>query len=523
MAPFPRILKITALIGIVILLAGVGGIVFFTLNEGQPSPSVAAGSVQSLLSTLKRQRGLVFENPGNQRLLDQYRESAEKAADAYPGDENLAAIAAEAFILSNEDASPYASRISKTELLPLALSALVLSGSFESPASAETALGSSTLASLTTNSSLTIDLALLHLLRGEISEAAAMIHTLLDTNPNLVLKLAAEFYYDFGDPLEAAELFSRLSSVPGLESPDMQTYVLERQADSLALAGKLESARTFWRLLSVPDATGSYTQNTDALARSLYNLALSESDESKAAAYLEQLLTLNSSYTVSAAIRYTRLQNRSRALAILQEEGVTEPLLDLEQLRYQLETLRAEDAAPQVWLLLNRHPGESELYHWAAWYFTFERLYNEAVLLINQARALGMDESNDAWVSLYDALLRMRRADFNGAETLLKGIIESNESSSDWEAYADLGLAMESGLSTAEALNYYIQARTAFENTQEADNSGLVRLYIAIARCQRTLGRSNESRQTLQEALNLDPENTELMSQIRLELNRDDF
>jgi tetratricopeptide (TPR) repeat protein len=505
-----------------------------------------AGTVESSLSVLKRRRALAGMAP---RLLPSYREAARRAAAAFPYSEPLAALAAAAILreaaITGKTAEELRARIAlltAEELSPLRISLHILLGDLGGPQAAArldtylTAAHPGLRERLPPRAAefLITDAAILKVLRGDTAGAAAEIQGALSgftggrsPSPDF-LRFAAEFFYDYRDPLRAAEIFSRL---------DTPADII-RQADALWLSGRAETARNIWGLLAAgQQAPGNGSSPAGRAfpagetypaanpvpaviqARSLYNLAVSTGDRREAAALYERLLALPAHPPQAAIpggpesrkyglIRYSRLLNTSRALALL-ETGLTsypaDPLLDLELLRRRGETWEPGRVIGETWLLLGRHPQAAELYQWAAWYFSRQRRPEETAALLKAAARQGFDAP---WLRLHEALAAIEGADLDRAGEILRSI--PGESAS-WADFANLGRLLETLRSPAAAVEYYELAAAAVRDPREA-----ARIQVRIARCLKALGRGGESRRVLEYALDLDPENLNA----RLELDR---
>jgi tetratricopeptide (TPR) repeat protein len=381
-----------------------------------------------------------------------------------------------------------------------------------------------------TGEALTTDLAILNLLEGDTEGAAAGIQGglyeargpggLSETSapsPDF-LRFAAEYFYDFGDPLRAAELFSRLGT-------EMDII---RQADALWLSGRPENARNIWALLVSP--AGGHQAAAGSVppalaARVLYNLALTAADNREAAALLEQLIALPSAAPgiagsgavpgadiVHGIIRYSRLLDTPQSLTLLErsiKEFPRNPLLDLEVLRRRSgpagygETWETGRVVGETWLLLCRYSEQEELYQWGAWYFDYQRQWAETARLLKTAERY---QFNGPWIRFHAALGSITGGDLSRAEELLLAI-----PAADWPVFANLGRILEARLAPAPALEYYELAASLAPNREEA-----ARIQLRIARCLKSLGRDEESRRVLEYALDLNPDNLNA----RLELRR---
>jgi tetratricopeptide (TPR) repeat protein len=508
------------------------------LNQRLDRLENEAQGVESSLSVLKRRRALARTDP---RFGPACRDAARRAAAAYPYSEPLAALAAAAVLQGSAitaDAAAElrgrASLLTAAGLLPLRVSLYILLGDFKSPQSAGALprIDDTLTAALPllrgkipspAGEALSADLAILKVLAGDTGGAAAEIQGALYQNSAApqrpspaFLRFAAEFFYDFRDPLRAAELFSRLDTEEDLI----------RQADALWLAGRTEGARNIWAILAAPAGTPPPAA-ASVPARSLYNLALSAGDSRETAALFERLTALPFPDPASAGseavpgpavqsriygiIRYSRLKNTAPALALL--EGGDKmfpgsPLLELELLRRRGETWEPGRMIGETWLLLGRRPQSEELYRWAAWYFERQRQPAETAMLLKTAVRRGFDAP---WIRFHEALSLMETGNLDQAAETLQAIPPET---ADWEVFADLGRIFESRRSPAAALEYYETAASKVQPPQEA-----ARIQIRIARCLQALGRARESRRVLEYAKDLDPGNL----RVRLELDRLDI
>ena len=208
--------------------------------------------VESWLSILKRRRQLAKLDP---RYEESYRQSSQRAVAAFPHSEPITAVAAAALVHNaaitreNEallrEALPL---LTGSRFAPMRLGLHVLLGDFKSPEQALASLsrdftspGQFTASELE-REIIYPDLTILKILTGDTPSAAIDIQNALNAFPSPGLtRLAAEYFFDFGDLLRAAELFSQL--------PDEES--LGRQADALWLAGYPDNARVIWDIQSV--------------------------------------------------------------------------------------------------------------------------------------------------------------------------------------------------------------------------------------------------------------------------------
>jgi hypothetical protein len=472
--------------------------------------------VEAWLSVLKRRRDLAFRSS---LFLPGYREAAGRAARAFPWSQPIAALAAEALLHgplgpeNEESLKIYASLMTETRFSPLALAIRVLTGELDNPVKAQ-AVGAEELLARSLpliRNGLTEDegerlganLGLLLLLKGDAG-ASGRIRGLSGENRSPALRrLAAEYFYDFGEPLRAAEIFYGLGGEEGLL----------RSADALWLGGRREAARNTWQILAaeIEAAGGPQGESPASLRvspagrlRSLYNLAASAEDQEEAIRQLSRLYTIPASdpalrldplYSFGI-IRYTRLMEPYQALGVLEMEGGREnPLIDLELLRRQSELRPMERTVAETWLLLGRYPGEDRLYQWGLWYFNFQRKYGETGILIKTAGRNGIE---GPWLDLNAALPLMREGKLKEAEELLR----ASQAAGFWQTSANLGRILESRHAPRAALEQYAAA-----SSQVKDPGAASRIQFRMAGCFKALGQTEESRWALRRSLELNPDN----------------
>ncbi|MDR0998969.1 MAG: hypothetical protein LBL70_07865 [Treponema sp.] len=471
-----------------------------------------ARGVEAWLSALKRRRDLAFRSPLS---LPGYREAAGRAAAAFPWSQPIAAMAAEALLYDtsgtsrissepeNTDAlKTYASLITETRFSPLVLAIRVLTGDLDNPAKARAARVDEVLAPglpLIRNSlsgdegeRLNANLGLLLLLKGDYTGASSRIRGLSAENrPPVLRRLAAEYFYDFGEPLRAAEIFYRLGTEEGML----------RSADALWLGERPEAARNTWRIIAA--GTGSAISPAARL-RSLYNLAASAANQEEAASWLSAFYLAGESdpgprsdplYSFGF-IRYTRLMDPYQATGILEGRAEEDPLIGLELLRRRGELRPVERTVADTWLLLGSYPEDERLYRWGSWYFNFQRKYGETGILIKTAGRHGI---GGAWLNLNAALPLMREGKRGEAEELLRAIPRE---AGLWQAGANLGRILESRHAPRAALEQYNAVSSLVKDPAAAS-----RVQFRMAGCFRALGQTGESREALRRSLELNPNN----------------
>ncbi|GHV04242.1 hypothetical protein FACS189485_09210 [Spirochaetia bacterium] len=489
-----------------------------------------ARSVETWLSVLKRRRNLAEEGP---RFLGQYRDAAIKAAMVFPHSEPLAALAAEVLLRTSPAAGAevknYTSRIHEGRLMPLVLGIGILAGDMENPERAvDSRLEPILAASLPLlfarlpddeGDRLSADLGILRLLRQDIPGAAREIQAIsaaantsgAESQTPALIRFAAEYYYDFGDPLRSAALFSRLND----------DVSMGRAADALWLGGEAAAAWNIWKILaSTQEASprndpsqGAPSQDVSVIRRqSLYNLAATATDKQEEALWLERLfaegrnnLGLQSDpFFYAGIIRYTRLLAANQALAMLEDEELQkQPLLDLELLRRRSEIWPADRMAAETWLLLGRHPEEAALYQWGAYFFDRQRKYDESVLLLKMAER---NQISGPWLGLNAALRLIEEGRLDEAEERLRAF----QPEKIWQINANLARLLEARRATADALENYETAASLVKKPESASQ-----IQLRIAFCLQALGRAEESRRVLEYALDLDPDNLKARMELR--------
>jgi len=455
-------------------------------------------SVESWLSVLKRRRSLAKIDPPS---LENYHSSINNALKTHPYAEPVIAIAAASLVKDSavnketeaklRDWLPF---ITNPSLNMLRLSLHALLGDLNSPQRAQ-ALPDDIHSDGT--ESVTVNLALLKILRGDYHGASAEIQMLMERKPSVdAVRFAAEYNYDFGDILRSAELFSMLNTIDALG----------RQADALYLGGFTDSAVSIWTLLAkLPDEI------------SLYNLAATAENSDTAAEYLETLVNLktvsNSNSRQFALIRYSRFLEYTKALVLLRGtinfSPKDYPYIDLEICKRLAQERNPGLQTAQTWLLLDRHENNEELYKWACWYLFFQRDYNEASILLNRTEMLQFSED---WVDFYRALYSMIEGQLDNAQAVLRPMLSQER---DWYFFANYGRILETTRSISRALEQYEFAAEKLQLTSPQKNKAAANVQIRIARCYNDLKRPGDARRALLFALEFDPDN--LTAQLELD------
>jgi tetratricopeptide (TPR) repeat protein len=496
-----------------------------SLNRELDRLEKKAEGVENWLSVLKRRRQIATLDS---RYTQNYRQSSKLAALAFPYSEQIAITAAAALI--HDSAITREGEAELREALPLLasprfaparLSFHILLGDFNNPQRAAANLPAVLELpplSAAAEEKITPNLVIMRILAGDTSGAGSMIKAVFaqDGRPypsNEFIRLAAEYFYDFGDMLRSAELFSML--------PDENALI--RQADALWLSGYTQNARNIWTMLAALKPSA------------IYNLAVTSQTQAEATSLFETLIEKTNAsdpYHRHGVIRYSRLMDAPKALAFLetwqkqnkdtetsnsalpraQTTLSVDALLDLEKTRRRMETTEAARTTAETWLLLDYYPKVEELYQWGAWYFAFQRNYSESALLL---RAASRYNFTGHWKGIYDSLLLISEGNLDAAENILSAIPLNNE---NWIAAANLGRIYEANQSPSRALANYEKAfaiisnNVLFEGWKEAGS----RIQIRVAYCYRITGNISESRRALDYALELNPDNLNA----RLELSR---
>jgi tetratricopeptide (TPR) repeat protein len=547
------------------------GLPFRQRNGLLDSLEKKALDTENVLSVLKRRRfPALYDVSDREPYLEAYIRSAERVRRLYPYSAQIGALAADALVLnaagrslSEEEAAELqelAVLMSGGALQDLSLACSVFSGVMGDPASARFLPRElfTLLCSLTGGEErerYLVNACIRTLLEEDAAgidgtgnggtagsggrEAVAMINALFDTPPLLdeTSLFAGEFFYDHGNFLRAAELFSVFTDDRGLA----------RQGDALWLGNFVEQARILWQAVvsgvtAGAAAAGVSTDDRSGAAsvrvRAFYNLAATASDAGEAGRWLERLFAADSADLpgrVFGVVRYSRLVPLNQALVILEGTDRAEGLFDLELLRRKSESWTVDRTVAETWNLLNRHSGDPRLFEWAAWYFDFQRRYDETLLVLRNA---AINRVEGPWSGLHRAFAQIRAGDLDEAEKTLRSIVKSPGEGLDrrrrqqplWQAPACLGLLLERRGNFREALECYETAagRLAAGGKLVPEDPGIpaagvaaerrdaARIQVRIAGVLRSLGKGPESRRPLEYALDLDPENLEA----RLELRR---
>lgn len=536
-----------------------------------------AVGAEEQLSVLKRRRAL---SKIDKRFLVDYRDAAVRAAERYPHSAVIAALAAESIVElggtagRGESLAAYAKvlaaagPLAESSSLPLAFCFYALSGNLRSPQTTVKIergddlflIGVRGLGAAESESML-VNAAILHIIRGDI-EGAAPFLTPIDTGKITssagsaaneaaarLRDFLAEYSYDFGDLMLAARIWTASG----------KTEDIARAADAFYLAGRRENAIQLWRALAT----------SGGRSRAYYNIASTGTDLAEKRAALESLLANEQAGRASAfsskaalygTLLYTRLISAARGLAILEtytaqsaarrgtadggaaDGGTADggaaiaPLSESELALFELELFRRrvsnsgaesretllEKSIADTWLLLDRFPHEAFLYRWAAWYFDFQRRYDDSEFLIQSAEKRGI---NGVWIPLNRAITALREGNNEAALKILNSIepsawaLPEDDSPNsamreeNWPIDANIGLLFESRHDYRGALSSFKAARA---NIPKNNRRGAARLELKLARCYAVLGQNAEARQAVLNAAALDGENIN----VRVALNR---
>ena len=502
-----------------------------------------AEGVESWLSILKRRRRLAQIDS---LYRHSYLQSSRQAALAFPHSAPIAAVAAAALVheaaITSEGEKQLRSMLklfSDSRYDSIRLSLHILLGDFRNPLTACAAMLEETdypldlphdIAGWENSQAILTDMAILKILAGDIPGAAVNIQAALGAFPSpQFIRLAAEYFYDFGDLLRSAELFSMLRD----------EAALSRQADALWLAGYAGSARNIWSMLVPAAALDGGTEETAAKAgavasvdvasvdalynRALYNLALTAPEREEAIPLFERLtMRPHDPCRDFGLIRYSRLLDAPQAAAVLNGEREAagrrsadplNTLIDLEILKRRSETEEVGRIVAETWMLLERYPKAEDLYRWGAWYFDLQRHYDECDILLKTA---AKHNFAGQWLAVHSALSHIRVGNAEGAEGALVPIMGEN---APWEADANLGRILEGRRALVRAVANYEKAfDSLMESAPLPDGHQDIasRIQFRIAHCLNSLGRPEDSRRALEYALELNPDNL----RARLELGR---
>jgi tetratricopeptide (TPR) repeat protein len=502
-----------------------------------------ASDTGSLLSVLKRRRLLArFAESEREAYLAAYGEAARRARKAFPYSALIGVMAADALIRENPHPLPpenaaelreMTGLISGGSLQDLGLAFSVYAGMMADPSSAlELPRGFTTLlASLASGGErerYLVNAAIAALLGGEKAEAETRINAIFESPPlnDDTYRFGAEYYYDYGNYLQAAILFNHFND----------DYSVGRQGDAHWLGGFLDSARQLWGTVAFNRADAD-PERLKIRSRLLYNLASTSADSPEARSALELLFAQNAGEDegrVFAVIRYSRLAGLQRAIAILEQtDREKESLFDLELVRRRSEQWSVERIVAETWLLVNRHSGDGRIFEWAAWYFDFQHRYDETALLLRDA---GINRAEGPWSAIHRASAQLRDGLVDEAEKTLRSIVREDGLPAPgrvrqplWQASANLGLILDLRGRPSEALDCYETAMGILASTGSlAVRDGGIeaagpsremrdasRIQFLIARSLRALGREAESRRVLEYALDLDPENLDASLELR--------
>jgi tetratricopeptide (TPR) repeat protein len=519
---------------------------WFEISRGQTNLDVmlnmlnvlekTAVGAEGQLSVLKRRRKLANIETN---LLADYMDAALRAAKRFPHSAAIAALAAESLVktsgasANSEKLALYAQVLSQagplaeSSSLPLAFCFYALSGRLGSADSAAVIeqndslflIGIRGLSGKEADAML-VNAALLYIIRGDIDGAAPFLTTLNLDNGALEKNrdFFAEYSYDFGDPLAAARIWTES------EKPEN----IARAADAFYIAGRTANALQLWRLLAK-----NALPNNERSARVFYNIAMFSTEIQEKRAALESMLAWQNTSPSQAAlfgtVLYTRLVSEARGRAIL-EETITKnpgPLFELELFRRGIKSEPLDKSIADTWLLAGHYPKEQFIYRWAAWYFDFERRFDDTYFLLKTAEKWGI---RGLWMPLTIAINELRA---NNIETALNALTkidiagypagEYESAEESWPVDANIGLILEARRDYRGALESFKRAaaqikikNSDFSLNPQSRRSAAARLELKMARCYSALGQSAEARQAVLNAAKFDADNIN----VRVALNR---
>jgi len=482
---------------------------FTRLNEYLDRMEKTAVSVESWLSIIKRRRALADIHPSS---LINYKQTIEKALLVYPSSETIALIASCVFY-TEQKGRDLLSLINDTSLNKARLYLHILLGDFNNPASASSIPDNIHSEKI---ESIAVNLALLKILRRDYKGASGDIQIMINdftVNSNETsevssaqdeillspasLFFAAEFFYDFGNPLRSAEIFSYIEG----------EKAMSRQADALYLSDFTEAAAALWNKLA-----------ENSRETSLYNLAITTKNRTDAFSYLERLINIepelppDSMAKEFALILYSRGSSLRNAVSFIQKrinnQNQNHPYIDLEICRRNSREQTPGKQIADIWYLLDRHDNNIDIYNWSLRNMIFLRDFNETKILIDRLSRLNI---NDPRLNFYKALFLMNKGDLENAEKILREITDTQ---SDWRTNANLARTLEAAAFYKNALEQYQIAAEKLEDIP-ASNKNASLVYSRIARCYKALKRPGDALRSLQTALEYDAGN--LAAQLELE------
>jgi len=307
----------------------------------------------------------------------------------------------------------------------------------------------------------------------------------LDDLSPAVLRFLAEASYDFGDPLEAASLFSRIA---GDEN-------IIRRADALYLAGMTAEARGVWSSAAAGKNAGF----------ALYNLASLSSTSEEALSFARRLYSASPDFAPGVVL-YSRLSGEAEGRAILSSaaEKTKDVCIDLEAVRIDAPRVGIARTQARLWLLMNKEPAFEAAARWAAWYFATNGLSDESKRVAHAYREV---VGSAQWTDFHVALNAARAGKLEEAEKAF----ERAASSGDWRPVANSAVVYEARRSPGEALKRYRIALSL-----QPDKSAAAEIHFRIARLLKSIGRELEARRSLEYSQSLDPGNR----RVRIELKK---
>ena len=488
-----------------------------TLGEELNELETKAAMFESWLSILKRRKQLANIDS---RLLSDYQQSLQRALVAFPYSPEIASVAAA--VLINTAKTPETETqlrniihvLSKPEFTTVRLALHVLLDDFNNPQRAfenlmikDENIPAINMADILENTpvyeteTMLINLAIMQILKGDVEAAKSSILTARRIFPptEALTSLAAEYFYDFDDPRISAELFSMLE----------KTEYSMRQADALWLAGDSIDVRNIWAEITDLPAVES-----NILFRSLFNLASTSNTQEEVETLLERLIGQAPSEEICrkyGLILYSRLHNIDKALTILEDEtenssgDIADIIIKLETIKRKAEHSEIAKIIAETWNLLNQYPETEELYNWGAWYFLLQRRHRDNQILFDAAKR---QKFNGEGLIIFEAFWHIYEGRLDIAETILADILSKN---GNWVVSVNLGRIKESKREPSLAIELYKAALSNImeeqEHLSEYKKNIASRIWFRIAECQKRLHKTEESEQSLKQALELNPDN----------------
>lgn len=269
-----------------------------------------------------------------------------------------------------------------------------------------------------------------------------------------------------------------------------------RRADAAYLSGELGEARESWRRAA----------ESAASPLPLYNLASGSASEAEALSYARRLRAAFPDFSPGIVL-YSRLVGEEEGSRILSGAyaKTRDARVGIELVRSQASRTGTAGTIARSWLLLNADPGSETAARWSAWYAASNGEFEEARRLVRSFRGAN---GTPPWADFHAALAAAADGDLDGAEALFKNAAADG---GDWRAAANIAALYEARRNPREALRRY-ELAVSLRPPKDA----AAELQFRIAMLLKALGKESDARRTLEYALDLDPDNRK----VRTELER---